>query len=187
MPGVEPEIDGRSGRGGDDLIAQAQLILRASELKKRYGGTLALDSAGVSVVAGEVHGLLGQNGSGKSTLIKVLAGVVTPEEGELEIMGERLQFPLAIGESHRRGLRFVHQNLGLIPSLSVAENLFIERLSLSRRNVFINWRSFFDEAGSTDKQLKLYDDYAHDLLNDQGKEQVMADVTEWITTRIPAR
>jgi ribose transport system ATP-binding protein len=130
-------------------------VLRASGLKKRYGGTLALDSAGVSVLAGEVHGLLGQNGSGKSTLIKVLAGVVTPDEGRLEIAGEHLTFPLAIGEAHRRGLRFVHQNLGLIPSLSVAENLFIERLSLSRRSLHINWRSFFEEAASTLHQYGL--------------------------------
>ena len=124
-------------------------VLKAERMTKRYGGTLALDSGGVRVNAGEVHGLLGQNGSGKSTLIKILAGVVVPEAGELEIAGEPLTFPLPVGESHKRGLRFVHQNLGLVPALTVAENLFIERISLSRRSVRINWRRFFDEAEST--------------------------------------
>ena len=155
--GKREDIEGLDSPAGDP-VATPPVILEVSELKKRYGGTLALDSAGVSVLAGEVHGLLGQNGSGKSTLIKILAGVVTPEEGELKIAGERLTFPLPIGESHRRGLRFVHQNLGLIPSLTVAENLFIERISLSRRNLRINWRSFFDEAGSTLRQYGLYVD-----------------------------
>ena len=145
------ETDGRS----DGPVAHQSVLLEARGLKKRYGGTLALDSAGVSVVGGEVHGLLGQNGSGKSTLIKILAGVVTPEEGELEIDGERLTFPLAIGEAHRRGLRFVHQNLGLVPSLTVAENLFIERLALARRNLYINWKEFFDAADSTLRQYGL--------------------------------
>lgn len=151
LPRPHLAIDGRSGSSG----AHSHVVLRASGLKKRYGGTLALDSAGVSVLAGEVHGLLGQNGSGKSTLIKVLAGVVTPDEGELEIAGERLTLPLAVGEAHRRGLRFVHQNLGLITTLTVAENLFIERLSLARRNLYINWSSFFDEAAATLKQYGL--------------------------------
>ena len=118
----ELETNGRQ----DGPVAHSHVLLEATGLKKRYGGTLALDAAGVSVVAGEVHGLLGQNGSGKSTLIKILAGVVTPEEGELKVVGERLTFPIAIGEEHRRGLRFVHQNLGLVPSLSVAENLCLK-------------------------------------------------------------
>jgi ribose transport system ATP-binding protein len=127
-------------------IAPTLPILAARGITKRYGGTLALDSASISVLPAEVHGLLGQNGSGKSTLIKILAGVVTPEEGELAVLDQQLTFPLPFGEAHRRGLRFVHQNLGLIPSLTVGENLFIDRLALSRRNVYINWGAFFDEA-----------------------------------------
>lgn len=150
---AEKEI--KIGERSDSPIAPPRLLLEATGIKKRYGGTLALDSAGISVLSGEVHGLLGQNGSGKSTLIKILAGVVTPEEGELAILGERLTFPLALGEAHRRGLRFVHQNLGLVPSLSVAENLFIERLSLSRGSPHINWRSFFNEADATLRQYGL--------------------------------
>jgi ribose transport system ATP-binding protein len=102
-----------------------------------------------------VHGLLGQNGSGKSTLIKILAGVVTPEAGELAILDQPLTFPLPFGEAHRRGLRFVHQNLGLIPSLTVAENLFIDRLALARRDFYINWRSFFEEADAILRQYGL--------------------------------
>jgi ribose transport system ATP-binding protein len=136
-------------------IAPTLPILVARGITKRYGGTLALDSASISVLPAEVHGLLGQNGSGKSTLIKILAGVVTPEDGELAILDQKLTFPLPLGEAHRRGLRFVHQNLGLIPSLTVAENLFIDRLALWRRNVYINWGAFFDEADAILRQYGL--------------------------------
>jgi len=150
--------DPGTGERSDTPVASPDLILEAKGITKRYGGTLALDAAAVSVRSGEVHGLLGQNGSGKSTLIKVLAGVVLPEEGELTVGGDRLTFPLAIGEAHRRGLRFVHQNLGLIGTLTVAENLFIERLALSRRTFRINWGSFFDEARDTLRRYGLHID-----------------------------
>ena len=146
---------GTSTERPSGAVAPPAPILVAAGITKRYGGTLALDSAGISVQAAEVHGLLGQNGSGKSTLIKILAGVVAPEEGELTILDQKLTFPLASGEAHRRGLRFVHQNLGLIPSLSVAENLFIDRLALSRRNVHISWSAFFDEAEAVLRQYGL--------------------------------
>jgi ribose transport system ATP-binding protein len=121
-------------------------LLHARGITKRYGGTLALDRAELAIGPGEIHGLLGENGSGKSTLIKILAGVVPPDAGELSLFDEDIQFPLRPGEAHHRGLRFVHQNLGLIPSMTVGENLLIERFALARSSAFINWRQFYDDA-----------------------------------------
>lgn len=121
-------------------------ILHVRGVIKRYGGTLALDHAELKIGPGEIHGLLGENGSGKSTLIKVLAGVVAPNAGQLSLFGETVDFPLRSGEAHRRGLRFVHQNLGLIPSMTVGENLLIERFALARNSAFISWRHFYDDA-----------------------------------------
>ena len=121
-------------------------ILHVRGVIKRYGGTLALDHAELKIGPGEIHGLLGENGSGKSTLIKVLAGVVAPDAGQLSLFGETVDFPLRSGEAHRRGLRFVHQNLGLIPSMTVGENLLIERFALARNSAFISWRHFYDDA-----------------------------------------
>jgi ribose transport system ATP-binding protein len=126
-------------------VLQAPL-LHARGITKRYGGTLALDRAELEIRPGEIHGLLGENGSGKSTLIKILAGVVVPDAGELNLFGETLDFPLRPGEAHRRGLRFVHQNLGLIPSMTVGENLLIERFALARNSAYISWRQFYDDA-----------------------------------------
>ena len=108
-------------------------------LSKVFGGARALNNVDFTILPGEVHGLLGQNGSGKSTLIKVLAGVHDPEPGaKLEIYGRSVKLPLAAGEYRKLGLAFVHQNLGLVPSLSVLENLRVESFATEPR-LFISW------------------------------------------------
>src|SRR5690349_11814847 len=100
-------------------------VLEIEGLAKTFGGVRALQGVDLTVRAGEIHGLLGQNGSGKSTLIKVLAGFHQPDAGgRLRVNGEEVSLPLAPGDYQRLGMRFVHQDLGLIPSLSVLENLF---------------------------------------------------------------
>jgi ribose transport system ATP-binding protein len=117
---------------------QPRLALR--NLSKSFGGTRALRGVDLTVLPGEVHGLLGENGSGKSTLIKVLAGFHEPEEGELEIDGEPVRLPLAPGQFRDLGLAFVHQQLGLVESLSVLENLRVAEIAASRSRFRIPWR-----------------------------------------------
>jgi ribose transport system ATP-binding protein len=102
-------------------------------LSKHFGGARALVNAALSVLPGEVHGLLGENGSGKSTLIKILAGYHAPDEGKLEISGQRVTLPLHPGQFRELGLSFVHQDLALIPSLTVLENLRIGQLGSEGR------------------------------------------------------
>lgn len=88
-----------------------------------FAGQRALDKVDLTLHRGEVHALLGANGSGKSTLIKILAGYHTPEHGtDVLIGGSALAFGSARA-SHLAGLRFIHQDLGLVESLDVAENL----------------------------------------------------------------
>ncbi len=101
-------------------------VLEISHLSKRFGGALALDEVSITVKAGEVHGLLGQNGSGKSTLIKILAGFHDPEPGAvLSVGGQAVTLPLQPGDFLRLGIAFVHQHLGLVPSMTVLENLLV--------------------------------------------------------------
>ena len=78
--------------------------LELRKLSKSFGGTQALRGVDLSLLPGEVHGLLGENGSGKSTLIKVLAGFHNPDEGELLIDGEPVKLPLAPGQFRGLGL-----------------------------------------------------------------------------------
>jgi ribose transport system ATP-binding protein len=97
--------------------------LSMKHVSKRFPGTRALDDVDLDLLEGEVHALLGMNGSGKSTLIKILAGYHRPEAGaEVVVGGAALQFGHP-RHSAAAGLCFIHQDLGLIPTLSVAENL----------------------------------------------------------------
>jgi ribose transport system ATP-binding protein len=119
------------------VSAPALLIEHVS---KRFGGVPVLSDVSLEVAAGEVHGLLGENGSGKSTLIKILAGFHQPEPGgRLWVGGVEAKLPLAPGAFRELGLSFVHQDLGLIPSLTAAENLFIGQL-VSRWSWRWSWR-----------------------------------------------
>ena len=115
--------------------------LELRHLSKSFGGTRALDDVDLSVLPGEVHGLLGENGSGKSTLIKILAGFHDPDSGELLVNGSDVGLPLAPGRFRELGMSFVHQDLGLVESLSVLENLLVAELASSRSRWRIAWRA----------------------------------------------
>lgn len=127
--------------GREGAPAARAPLLRLQGVWKRFGGEVALAGADLTVAAGEVHGLLGANGSGKSTLIKVLAGFHDVDEGTLEVRGEPVSLPLSSGQPQSLGLRFVHQDLGLVPSLSVLENYLLPRLATSRGRAFVGWRA----------------------------------------------
>jgi ribose transport system ATP-binding protein len=123
--------------------------LEVSELSKSFGGVHALDGVDLRVESGEVHGLLGENGSGKSTLIKVLAGYHAPDSGELRVYGEPVKLPLRPGQFRSLGMDFVHQDLGLIPSLSVIENLYVGELTSARHGLHISWTRERRRAAAT--------------------------------------
>jgi ribose transport system ATP-binding protein len=110
-------------------------------LSKTFAGTTVLNDVDLSVRHGEIHGLVGHNGSGKSTLIKILAGYHSPDPGgELRVRGEPVSLPLRHGEHRDLGIAFVHQDLGLVESLSVLENLRLGRYRAEGRARRINWR-----------------------------------------------
>ncbi|MGO4384709.1 sugar ABC transporter ATP-binding protein [Specibacter sp. RAF43] len=100
------------------------MTVTVSNLTKRYGTTLALDSVDLSLQAGKVHALLGHNGAGKSTLIKCLGGGIRPTGGSITI-GDEMFTGLDPHASIKNGVSVIYQHLSLIGSLTVAENLFL--------------------------------------------------------------
>ena len=95
-------------------------------LNKTFGSARVLTDVEFSVRAGEIHGLAGQNGSGKSTLIKILTGLYTPDRGgEYEVDGRPMRLPARWPEVHRAGVSVVHQDLGLLDHLTIAENVCV--------------------------------------------------------------
>lgn len=102
------------------------IALTARGLTKRFPGVVALDAVDFSLRAGEVHALMGENGAGKSTLIKCLTGVYAPDEGEMHLAGERVQ-PKSPAHAQTLGISSVYQEVNLIPTMSVAENLTLGR------------------------------------------------------------
>ncbi|HEY3735465.1 MAG TPA: sugar ABC transporter ATP-binding protein [Streptosporangiaceae bacterium] len=92
-------------------------------VSKTFFGNPAVTSFDLTIAAGEIHALLGENGSGKSTVIKILSGYHRPDHGsEILINGKVLELG-SPDSSYALGARFVHQELGLIQSLSIADNL----------------------------------------------------------------
>jgi ribose transport system ATP-binding protein len=93
-------------------------------VSKRYGGVRALHDAELTVESGRIHAILGENGAGKSTLIKIMAGVVPPDEGRMLLQGQQVRFANPAAASVA-GIACIFQELSLIPDLSVADNISI--------------------------------------------------------------
>ena len=96
--------------------------VRLSGIVKRYPRVTANDGVTLTVTPGSIHALLGENGAGKSTLMKILYGMVRPDEGSIEINGKPEKFS-GPQDAIAAGIGMVHQHFMLVPPLSVAENV----------------------------------------------------------------
>ena len=114
-------------------------LVEIFSLRKSYGGAVALRDASLTLAAGETLAMMGENGAAKSTLIKILAGAVAPDGGEIRLEGRPAKIATP-GDAYRQGLRFIHQELTVAPAMSVAENIFLGRKYPNRLGL-INWRA----------------------------------------------
>jgi ABC-type sugar transport system ATPase subunit len=111
--------------------SEPRAAIRAEGITKRFGSVRALRGVNIEIFPGEVVGLVGDNGAGKSTLVNVLAGVVKPDSGTIFIDGVE-QSIASPADARRLGIETVFQNLSLIPTLNIEENIFLNR-EMSRR------------------------------------------------------
>ena len=101
-------------------------LLRLEGMTKRFGGVTALCEVDFDLRCGEIHAIVGENGAGKSTLIKILAGIHTPDAGTVYIDDREIEIT-DVTDADRLGIRVIHQELSLVPQLSLAENIYLGR------------------------------------------------------------
>ena len=119
--------------------------LEVRNIGKRFPGVVALKDVSIAFAAGRVHVLMGENGAGKSTLIKVISGIYQADDGEVLINGERQVFETP-REALAAGISVIHQELSVIPDLTVMENIFLGREPMNAGNITINRRKLIQDA-----------------------------------------
>ncbi len=151
-------------------------ILEMRNITKRFGKVTALSNVNLKVTQGEVHALVGENGAGKSTLMNVLSGIYPfgSYEGDVVVDGEICQFH-DISESEKKGIVIIHQELALVPYLSIAENIFLgnERTASYSKRV-MDWPRTFQRAKELLELVGLHEDPST-LIKDigVGKQQLV--------------
>lgn len=108
------------------MSQQQTPVLEARGLTKRYGSVTALDNADFEVMPNEIMAIIGDNGAGKSTLIKALSGALIPDEGQILVNGEPVEFRTPI-DARQYGIETVYQDLAVAPALDIVENMFLGR------------------------------------------------------------
>src|ERR1700744_4640112 len=128
--------------------------LELEGVSKTYGRFRALQDVRLTIMPGELHGLVGQNGSGKSTLAGILTGYRPPDPGSvIRIDGQQLRLPIRLRQAQDLGLAVVHQTLGLIGEATVLENIRVGRLGARRWSRRITWEAERDSARQVLEQL----------------------------------
>jgi ribose transport system ATP-binding protein len=133
-----------------------QALLSIKDVSKAFPGVKALDRVSLEVTGGLVHGIVGENGAGKSTLMKILSGVYEKDSGEITFEGRVIDKITPI-ESMHMGLAIIYQELNLVNTMTVGENVFLGRFSESggRRGVHAKARTLLDSIGSKVSTYKL--------------------------------
>jgi ABC-type sugar transport system ATPase subunit len=128
-------------------------LVRIENISKSFGQVQALTGVDASVNENEILAVVGDNGAGKSTLIKILTGNLSPDEGEIRMNGSQVQFSTP-RQARDHGIGVVYQDLALVDSLTVAENVFLgnyPRKTIAGRPLFVDWEQMRQRASDTIK------------------------------------
>lgn len=136
--------------------SNAPIVMQAKGLVKRYGQVTALDGADFELRAGEILAVIGDNGAGKSSLIKALSGATIPDQGEVFLDGQAIQFKSPI-DARRAGIETVYQDLAVAPAMTIAENLFLGR-ELRRPGLLGSWFQMIDKKKMLEESIARMND-----------------------------
>ena len=128
-------------------------LLETDEITKSFPGVLALDSVDFDIDRGEVHALVGENGAGKSTLMHILSGALLPDSGKIRMEGKPVRFR-SPREAEAAGVSIIHQELSLVPHMSVAENIFLGHTPRTAIGS-IAWKKLYSSAKTLLETLEL--------------------------------
>lgn len=131
-------------------------ILEMKGISKSFPGVKALDNVNLNIYQGKVMAVLGENGAGKSTLMKILSGVYQRSSGEILFGGKPVEFQNT-RDSQDCGIAIIHQELNLIPELSIGENIFLGREPLTKFNL-IDWKKLYKDTEELLKLLSVEED-----------------------------
>lgn len=131
-------------------MVKDEMMLQIRDLSKVYPGTVALHKVNITVKKGEVHGIIGKNGAGKSTLVGIIAGIVTPTEGDITMAGETFK-SLSRINAKKKNIAIVPQEPQVIQDFTVAENLFLPDYGTG----FVHWNHLYARAAQVLKKAKL--------------------------------
>ena len=128
--------------------------LQMQGISKSFPGVQALKSVDFSVARGEIHALVGENGAGKSTLMKVLTGALLGDEGQISLDNQPVEIN-SPGDAQQLGISMIHQELSLIPYLTVGQNIYLGREPRARVSTFIDWPELYSQAQLLLDQLNV--------------------------------
>ena len=133
--------------------AAAPPLLEIHGIRKGFPGVVALDNVGFKLRAGTVHALMGENGAGKSTLMKIIAGIYMPDRGDISLKGNKITLKSPI-DALNQGIAMIHQELNLMPFMTVAENVWITREPKNRFG-FVDHAALYRQTEALFKTLNI--------------------------------
>lgn len=159
----------------------SEYVLELKGITKRFPGVTALDNVHFKLKPGEIHALMGENGAGKSTFIKVITGVHSPNEGEMILNGQKIEFSNP-REAHAMGIAAIYQHVTNYPDLSVTENIFMGHEKVQKITGRLLWKQMHEEAKGILRSLSSSIDSKDEMGSLSVAQQQIVEIAKAIST-----
>ena len=159
-----------------------QAILKLEHIYKSFAGVHALEDAGLELLPGEIHALIGENGAGKSTLVKVITGIHQPDKGQIFFQGQALSFPDTLS-AQQHGIAAIYQDLNLFPDLNITENIFMGHMPVNPKTKSVDWNFMYQEAERILQSLGVNLDPKSQVFGLSVAEQQMVEIAKALSLK----